>query len=73
MCKNGIENEKHFLFECSELDNECRSLINELRNTDEYAAIEDHVDKFKFLSEHPHMFAKYISKLWSKRNELLQI
>ena len=67
MCDTGIEDELHFLFDCDRLSPQHSKLIRmlpELQNFDEP------IERYKFLLQFPHVFAKHIFNLWQTHLEI---
>ena len=66
--KNKIENEYHFLFECSEYT-EYRAELETAINVN--LAILSTEDKFVNVFNHPHSLSRYITRAFKKRREKL--
>ena len=67
LCNNGVENELHFLFKCSQYT-EIRRMLFDNVNMFEMTDIE----KFEFLcTNHPRKIAKFSSRAFKKRQEII--
>ncbi len=67
LCKNGVETEIHFLFECNAYDRG-----DFLRNPDIESNQLTNVDKLKILMDsHQKSTSTFISKLWNQRQSKL--
>lgn len=59
LCKDGVEDARHFLFDCEKL-NICRQRYSDLiKNQNE-------------VFEHPFQLGKFVKELWDKRRQLLK-
>ena len=70
LCKEGIEDELHFLFECRTLKEPHVKLFNKCPETLNYS---NAIDKFNYLSNKPFILSNYVNELWKMRQEKLLI
>ena len=71
LCNSAVEDELHFLFQCK--NPEMNTLKIELYHQllPELLNHENDFIKFREINNHPHIFGKYITRLWDKRAQIV--
>jgi hypothetical protein len=76
MCKDGVEDEIHFLCKCVNYNNFRQELYSKIEKINPNFIFLNTVEKFKFLLSNPEIVkhvSMYIQKSWQYRNNLLFI
>ena len=68
LCNNDVEDEIHFLFNCSKLQNQHVKLYDKVP---ELLHIENLVSRFENLCNCPFIFGNFIEQLWYERNKII--
>ena len=67
-CKNEVETELHFLFECQCLQEVRIRLYHKCPEVLQFPNV---VNRLKYLCKKPYVLGNYISNLWQERQKLL--
>ena len=68
LCKKGVEDKLHLLFQCEKLIKPRTDLF---MNQPELLSLNSNINRLIFLTKHPYVFGNYMLKLWNVRIEVL--
>ena len=68
VCKNGVEDEAHFLFRCEQYSVVCKKLYEDFPDL---LQCDNDINKLKILLNMPYTFSAFIGELWNRRQKIL--
>ena len=69
LCKDGVEDEIHFVLKCSALT---KKRAEHFQRVQELSMISSDIEKLKYLCNVPHRFGNMLGQLWNEQTKLLK-